>query len=144
MVSKVNRVVAGNRIIEPDIEHILTLLLEGHVDRFFDRVHEDVVWTVMGSHVLSGTYHGRRAVRTGRFVPILNDLQAGAHLRLTALHWCGPTAVAEFQAEAGENCSKPCDTAYCWIMRMEAGRIVEVRAYIDPAVVFDLVQRGPR
>jgi len=93
----------------------------------------------MGSHVLAGTYHGKAAIRASRFLPLVCDLRDGSRVRVTHLTVLGSTAVVEFETVPSVSSRKPCRTSYCWIMRIAGAQVVEVRAYVDPALIFHFI-----
>ena len=121
------------------VESLFTYLVDGRVERFFEHLDPEVRWTVMGSHVFAGTYHGRDAVRQSSFLPILNDLDGRADVHLHAVHVDGELAVVEFETVPREGSEKPCSMAYCWVAEFQGDRIVEVRAYPDPAMIHYLM-----
>jgi ketosteroid isomerase-like protein len=52
----------------------------------------------------------------------------------------GDWAVVELRADAVAKNGVPFDNRYCWVTRMRDDRIVEVRAYLDSALVARLVE----
>lgn len=112
--------------------------------RFFERVAEDVRWTVMGTHPLAGTYASKatfKAATFDRLGPLMRD---GVRLRLRALHLDGDVAIAELHALSTTREGAPFDNTYCWVCRFEDETIVEVRAYLDSAMVAYAVARNER
>jgi len=95
----------------------------------------------MGSHLFAGTYQGREAVRRARFLPILQGLEEGTEIEILALHEAGDVIVIELLTKPPSSGGVPCSMTYCWIARFRDGRIVEVHAYPDPAMVQHLMRR---
>ena len=121
------------------VEGVFAHLAEGRVERFFEHLAPEVCWTVMGSHVFAGTYHGREALRRSSFLPILNDLNRGGEMRLRAVHVVGEVAVIELETLPRAGSQKPCAMSYCWVTRFQDDQIAEVRAYPDPAMIHHLM-----
>ncbi|HEY8582598.1 MAG TPA: nuclear transport factor 2 family protein [Capillimicrobium sp.] len=111
---------------------------------FFERVADDVTWTVMGTHPISGTYTSKAeflAATFGRLAPLMRH---GVHLRLTSLVVDGDTMVAELHADSVTLEGAPYDNPLCWVCRFDGDRIVEVRAYLDSAMVTWTIERNER
>lgn len=57
----------------------------------------------------------------------------------------GDQAVVELDAVSTQNNGKPFANQYCWVCRFSGGKIVEVRAYLDSALVTEAIEgnEGP-
>ncbi len=113
-------------------------------ERFWQRVAEDVDWTVEGTHPLAGHYRGKAAFTTATFERLSPLMRGGVSLRLEHLYLDGDTAVAELAADATTAEGAPFDNRYCWVCRFDGDMIVEVRAYLDSAMVAYTVARNER
>jgi len=103
--------------------------------RFFDRVADDVDWTVEGTHPIAGRYHGkqdfiRRAF--GRWGPIL---RGGLKMKLEHIYVDGDTTIVELLSTSTSVEGAPFSNRYCWVCRFSGETIVEVRAYFDTLMV---------
>ena len=115
---------------------------------FFARVADDVNWTVEGTHPLAGTYASKdefTAATFHRLTPIMRD---GVRLQLQHLYVDGDTVIAEPQATSTTLDGSPFDNHYCWVCRFRSDQpgepIVEVRAYLDSAMVAWAIDRNER
>jgi len=117
------------------VRRLFAHLERGEADAFFEDVADDVHWTVMGTHPLAGTYHDKQRFREATFGRLNRVLRDGVRLHLANLIVAGNTAVAELEALSTALDGKPFNNTYCWVMRFEGERIVEVRAYLDSALV---------
>jgi uncharacterized protein len=70
-------------------------------------------------------------------------LPKGAQLRVTTLIVATNTAVVELVSDAIARNGMRFDNHYCWVVRFDADRIVEVRAYLDSALVAELFNQNP-
>ena len=118
----------------------------GKSDAFFEHVAEDVKWTVMGTHPLAGTYHTKADFLAHTFARLDKLLKEGVVLRVTHLlvDGDGDTAAVELESLSTALNGKPFDNTYCWIARFSNGTIVEVRAYLDSALVQQLIDENER
>jgi ketosteroid isomerase-like protein len=119
-------------------------LENGRTDAFFDHVAEDVNWTVMGTHPLAGTYHTKADFLAHTFARLNKLLKEGVVLRVTNLLVDGDTAAVEMESLSTALNGKPFDNRYCWVTRFSNGTIVEVRAYLDSALVKQLIDENER
>ena len=109
------------------------------ISEFFDRVADDVQWTVEGVHPIAGTYTSKADfVRAtfDRLTPLMRD---GIHLELTNLVIDDTVVVAEFQTNSTTLDGAPYDYRLCWVCtfagREPGDRIIAVRAYLDSVTV---------
>lgn len=114
--------------------------------RFFERVADDVSWTVEGTHPLAGHYASRTAFTTATFDRLGPLMRDGVRLEVVDLHVAGDVTVAELHATSTTLDGAPFDNDYCWVCRFDSSgpdaRIVEVRAYLDSAMVAWTVNRN--
>jgi len=122
-----------------EVRRLFGHLETGESDAFFARVADDVSWTVMGTHPLAGEYRGKAAFFAGTFARLNKVLREGVLLRVTHLIVQGEWAVAELEALSTALDGKPFANRYCWVCRFAGGTIVEVRAYLDSALVARLL-----
>ncbi|MDO8210170.1 nuclear transport factor 2 family protein [Conexibacter sp. CPCC 206217] len=109
---------------------------------FFERVADDVRWTVMGTHPISGTYTDKARFAAATFDRLRAVMRDGIHLTLTSLFVDGDTVIAEMRARSTTLEGAPYDNTLCWVCRIDGDRIVEVRAYLDSAMVTWTVERN--
>jgi uncharacterized protein len=110
---------------------------------FFERVADDVDWTVMGTHPLAGHYLSKKAFREGTFAKLGRVLVAGAQLHVEHLLLKGNEAIVELHSLATAKNGMRFDNRYCWVVYFRNGLIVRVRAYLDSAMVARLFEENP-
>ena len=98
----------------------------------------------MGTHPLAGTYHGRDLFIRSTFNRLNNVLKDGVRLRVMNVLIAGTTAVVELEALSIALNGSPFRNRYCWICRFDNDEIVEVRAYLDSALVQKLLDENER
>ena len=109
------------------------------ISTFFDRVSDDVRWTVEGVHPIAGTYTSKAEFQRATFDRLTPLLREGIHLRLDNLVIDGKTVVAELQADSTTLDGAPYNYRLCWVCTFEGSnpgdRIIEVHAYLDSMTV---------
>jgi len=109
---------------------------------FFDNVADDVDWTVMGDHPLAGRYRSKADFYAATFARLNEVLEGGVKLVVEHVHISGNVVVAELRSISTAIDGTPFDNRYCWVCELDdAGRVVVVRAYLDSALVRDLLDR---
>jgi ketosteroid isomerase-like protein len=88
---------------------------------------DDADWTVLGTHPLSGRYHGKQEFIDATSERLAGVLPGGARLKVRSLYVDGDTTIVELLSTADEHCR--------WVCRFDGDRIVEARAYLDSMMV---------
>jgi ketosteroid isomerase-like protein len=133
----------ANSDLPADREQLFAKLADpATTDKFFERVSDSVSWTVMGTHPLAGTYASKQAFFDSTFTVLDPLLRDGLRLEVRNLHVADDYAIAELQAMATTSEGVPFDNRYCWVCRFDGDFIVEVRAYLDSAMVAYVIGRA--
>jgi hypothetical protein len=110
---------------------------------FFDHVADNVDWIVEGTHPLAGHYLSKKAFTEGTFAKLAKVLPQGTELHVEHVLVSDDWAVVELHSLATANNGLRFDNRYCWVCRFAGDAIVEVRAYLDSALVARLFQENP-
>ena len=110
--------------------------------RYWDRVADDVDRTVEGTHPLAGRYHSKQDFIDATFGLLQGVLQGGVRLLVEHLYVDGDITIAELLSTSTTNEGAPFANRYCWVCRFDGDTIVEVRAYLDSAMVAYTVSRN--
>ena len=127
------------------VEKLFKNLENGHQEEFFSQVSPNVLWEVMGTHPLAGVYHGKQEFLDHTFVRLKKLLKRGPVLKVSNILIAEDTTIAiveMIQLSYSIN-DKPFNNTYCWIVKFENEIIVHVRAYLDSALVQELVNENP-
>jgi uncharacterized protein len=127
-------------VSEAAVRWLFSNLENKNSDIFFRFVSNSVQWTVMGTHPLAGTYRDKQSFLDHTFHRLNRILKDGVRLRITHICVSGTTAVVELEAMSVALNGTPFHNRYCWICRFNGGKIVEVRAYLDSALVQKLLK----
>jgi uncharacterized protein len=125
------------------VRKIFEGLERGDGAAFFQHVADDVDWTVMGTHPLAGHYSSKKAFIEGTFAKLGRVLPQGAQLHVEHLLVKDNQAVVELRSLATAKNGMRFDNRYCWAVNFRDDLIVEVRAYLDSAMVTRLFEENP-
>lgn len=125
------------------VRKIFRNLESGDGKKFFDHVAENVDWTVEGTHPLAGHYRSKADFLAHTFEKLSKVLPQGTQLRVEHALMSGDWAVVELRSLANAKNGLRFDNRYCWVCRFVKGEIVEVRAYLDSALVARLFAENP-
>jgi ketosteroid isomerase-like protein len=124
------------------VRSLFANLEHGKSDAFFEHVADDVNWTVMGTHPLAGNYRTKSSFLAHTFARLNKILKEGMVLRVTDVLVDGDSAAVEMESLSTALDGKPFDNRYCWMVHFSNGTIVEVRAYLDSALVQRLIDEN--
>jgi uncharacterized protein len=110
--------------------------------QFWARVADDVDWTVQGTHPLAGRYQSKQEFIDATFGRLADVLAGGVKLEVQHLFVDGNITIAELRSTSTTIEGAPFANTYCWVCRFEGDTIVEVRAYLDSAMVAYTVLRN--
>ena len=131
------------RAVTADREQLFATLADpATTGQFFERVSDSVSWTVEGTHPLAATYTSKRAFFDSTFTILSPLMRDDLRLEVRNLHVADDYTIAELQAIATTSEGVPFDNRYCWVCRFDGDFIVEVRAYLDSAMVAYVIGRA--
>jgi len=120
------------------IEEAFARYEQGDPEPLFERVADEVRWTVMGTHPLAGEYASKREFLEATYSRIAGALEGPIRCTVTRILVDGEWAVVEWRGQATSVTGEPFNNFYCWVMRVVDGQITEVTAYVDTALVVEL------
>ncbi|KAI9744331.1 MAG: hypothetical protein M1818_002483 [Claussenomyces sp. TS43310] len=115
------------------IRDVFAHLTRAEAQEFYKHVADDVDWTVMGTHALSGHYTDKKSFLEKSVARVSAVLEGPLRLRVRNViggeveEW----AVVEMTADATCKNGLRYDNTYSWSTRWKDGKIVQVRAYLD-------------
>jgi uncharacterized protein len=110
--------------------------------KFWDQVADDVDWTVEGTHALCGRYRTKADFIAATFDRLRGVLVGGAMLKVRHIYVDGDTTIAELRSSSKTSEGATFANNYCWVCRFDGDMIVEVRAYLDSAMVDYTIHRN--
>ena len=130
------------QITQEYLETLFSYLGSGRSELFFEHVADNVEWTVMGTHPLAGAYHSKEDFLSHTFRRLNKILKDGVILKVKGTILQGDKAVVEMESLSTARNGKPFNNTYCWVLRFEEDIIVEVKAYVDSALVQRLIDEN--
>ncbi len=109
---------------------------------FFQHVADNVSWTVLGTHPLAGLYTSKHDFQEATFARLGKLFDGSLKLFTRQVLVDGDQAAVELFARATAKSGVQFNNDYCWICRFQGEQIVEVRAYLDSALVAEVIERG--
>ena len=120
------------------IQDAFTAWANGDGMAFFNILAEDVEWTVIGTSPVSQTYTSRQAFVDGAAKPLSAKLAGPITPTVENILAEGDNIVLQWQGSATTKSGKPYNNSYCWVMRLENGKVKKGTAYIDTELVSEL------
>ena len=117
------------------MQTIFAGLAAGNARPFLDSLAEDFVWTLTGTTKWSKTYRGKKAVREELLRPLFAQF-ADQYIN-TAERFIaeGDFVVVECRGKVTTKSGRPYNNSYCWVCRLENGKLKELVEYMDTALV---------
>ncbi len=133
-------VAENKRLLEQAFEE----LSRGNGRPFTDLWADDFCWTVTGHSPWSKTYRGKQTVLRELMAPLFANFATQytntAHRFIAE----GDYVVVECRGQVLTKSGKPYNNTYCYVCRLENGKIKELTEYLDTALVEEvLATPGP-
>jgi ketosteroid isomerase-like protein len=104
---------------------------------------DDATWTVMGRTPWSRTYTGKEAILRELLGPLRARLAERYRATARRILGDGDYVVVQARGQAITTAGQRYDNEYCFVYRMEAGRIREVTEYLDTELVTQALGTAP-
>jgi uncharacterized protein len=117
------------------MQDVFDELAKGNRARFGEAMAEDVSWTIIGAGDWSGTWEGLESVRGDLFGPLFAQFATTYRAHLLRLIAEGDWVVIESRGDAITKTGKPYRNTYCYVCRLEGGKVKEVTEYCDTQLI---------
>lgn len=117
------------------MQRIFAGLAKGDGQPFRESLAEDFTWTLTGTTAWSRTYRGREAVLRELVGPLFAkfaDTYTNTAQRFIAE---GDHVVVECRGRVTTKAGPRYDNSYCWVCRIEGGKLQELTEYMDTQLV---------
>src|SRR5262245_10521255 len=110
-------------------------LATGNARPFIDSLADDFCWTITGSTKWSKTYRGKKAVREELLRPLFANF--ADQYTNTAQRFIAEDdfVVVECRGKVMTKAGRPYNNSYCWVCRLENGKMKALVEYMDTALV---------
>jgi uncharacterized protein len=124
--------VAQNRKL---IEDAFGSWVRGDRTPFNNLLADDLRWTVIGNSPVSGRYNSKREFLEGAGARMAEKLATPIQATLRHVIADGNMVALVFDGRATGKNGTDYRQTYCWVLRLEAGRIREGTAYLDTELI---------
>jgi uncharacterized protein len=115
-------------------------LSKGNSRPFVDLWADDFCWTVTGDTKWSKTYRGKRLVLQELMGPLFSNFATQytntAHRFIAE----GDYVAVECRGQVTTKTGKPYNNAYCYVCRLEDGKLKELTEYLDTALAIAVLK----
>jgi uncharacterized protein len=123
-------------VSEEFVREVFDSFEKENYNAFFGHIAEDCICTVQGNESpIYGEYHGRKEIREKLLGRIKAKVSEPMKRKITHVFVSGDWGIVEHTAVARANNGTKFDMQHCWISRFKDGKIVEMRLYMDTAMV---------
>ena len=105
---------------------------------FLDMLADDVQWTVIGSTPVSRAYKSKKAFIEGAVKPLGEKISGAIQPTLRDIIVDGDKVVLQWDGRAAGKNGTDYRQTYCWVMRVENGKVKEGTAYLDTEIISKL------
>jgi uncharacterized protein len=107
----------------------------GFGQRLLELLSDDVSITVFGDHRFAKTFKGKDEVYKSLFGPIRETLDGTIRMKVTNAIADSDMVVVEAQGEARTKDGRDYKNSYCFVFKLQDGKIIESREYMDTQLV---------
>ena len=125
------------------LQHVFAELAKGNGAPFLDSFADDVRWTIVGRTKWSRTYHGKKDVIDKIFGMIRQRIEGQVNVHARRFVAEEDIVVVEATGEATTRTGKPYNNDYCWIFRLDGGKVREITEYLDTELVTQVFGERP-
>lgn len=114
----------------------------GNGAAFRDAMADDIRWTVPGTMRCSKTYEGKERILVDLFRPVMAQLDASFSYRATRFVAENDIVVVQLEGRNTTTSGKPYNNSYCYVCRMEDGKLKDVVEYLDTKLFSEVIEPG--
>jgi ketosteroid isomerase-like protein len=123
------------------LQDIFAGLAKGDSRPFVDSLADDFSWTLTGTTKWSRTYRGKTSVMQDLMRPLFAQF-ADQYINTAQTFIAeGDRVVVECRGKVTTKSGKPYNNQYCWVCRVEGGKLKEVIEYMDTELVAKVLER---
>jgi len=117
------------------MQGVFDQLARGNGKPFGELMAEDFCWTITGTTPWSRSYRGRQAVYRELLEPLYSQFAGRYTNTAQRILADGDHVVVECRGQVTTRAGKPYNNTYCFVIRMEQGRMKELTEYLDTGLV---------
>ena len=117
------------------IQHVMAELDKGNGKPFVDTMADDFSWTSPGDTPWSRTYSGKQVVVNELLRPLYAQFATPYISTTRRVMADGDMVIIEFEGRVTTKAGKAYTNRYCYVCRMEDGKMKDLMEYLDTALV---------
>ena len=117
------------------MQKVFDELSRGNSPALIEVLADDVEWHVTGTTKFSKTYRGKATVMNELVMPLFSLLEGQFVMTADRFIADDNYVVVEARGKATTKAGRPYNNKYCWVFRMEDGKVKEVTEYMDTQLV---------
>ena len=119
------------------LQRVFDELARGNSGALIEVLADDVEWHVTGTTKFSRTYRGKASLMNDLLAPLFSQLAEQFVMVGERFITDGDHVVVEARGKVTTKTGKPYNNKYCWVFRVEDGRVKEITEYMDTQLVVD-------
>ena len=100
-----------------------------------DMMTDDFAWIIEGQSRFSRSYEGKVAVKRDLLTPLFEAFATPYRFIIDDIIAEGDSVVVRGRGEVRTKAGKDYNNSYCFVLGLEEGKLVELREYLDTALV---------
>ncbi len=125
------------------MQEVMAELADGNGKPFVDRMADDFRWTIPGSTPWSRTYEGKQAVVSELLQPLFAQFATPYISTTRRVMADGDMVVIECQGQVTTKAGMAYNNSYCYVCRMDGGKMKELMEYFDTELVSTALEAPP-
>ena len=121
------------------LQHICAELAKGNSTPFREAMADDFTWILTGTTAWSGTYRGKQAVIDDLLTPLRAQFTTQYTNTATRFIADEDYVVVECRGDVMTRSGKPYNNVYCWVFRLQDGKLKEMTEYMDTQLVVEVL-----
>ena len=101
----------------------------------YELMRDDFAWIIEGQSRFSRRYEGKQAVKRDLLTPLFEAFATPYRFTIDEIIAEGDRVVVRGRREVQTRAGKDYNNSYCFVLRLEGGKLVEMREYLDTALV---------
>lgn len=101
----------------------------------YDLMRDDFAWVIEGQSRFSRRYEGKAAVKRDLLDVLFQAFATPYRFTIDDIIAEGDTVVVRGRGEVKTKAGQDYNNSYCFVLRLEGGKLVELREYLDTALV---------
>ena len=117
------------------MQRVFEELEHGNSPALIEVLADDVEWHVTGTTKFSKTYRGKATLMNELVGPLFSQLAEPFVMTADRFIADDNYVVVETRGKATTKSGRPYNNKYCWVFRIEEGKVKEVTEYMDTQLV---------